>query len=50
MITKKKCEHTSFEKNGIYWKCQNCSVDFSNEEVERIMIRRRQGFDLELEK
>ena len=42
---KEKCSHKSFEKNGNLWKCQwECQKSFTAEEVEKLMIARRQGF------
>mgnify|MGYP007031193977 CR=1 FL=1 len=47
----KKCPHgRSYEKNGIYWKCQDCLLDLTDEEVKKILVSKRQGFEIESDK
>ena len=43
------CQHLNFEPFQGSWLCQFCKEVFSAEDIEAIMIARRQGFKEEVE-
>ena len=43
------CQHQNFEPFQGRWLCQFCKEVFSAEDIEAIMIARRQGFKEEVE-
>ena len=49
---KENCEnnyHKSFQLSGNLWKCQWCFLQFTEEEIKKIMVERRQDFEVESE-
>ena len=49
MKQEKQCEHRSFESFQDHWLCQWCKEIFSAEDIEKIMVERRRGFEEEIE-
>mgnify|MGYP001571677077 CR=1 FL=1 len=46
---KQECPHKSFQGENNYWICQWCKKSFSAEEIEKIMLAKRQGFAVDNE-
>ena len=53
-MNQKNCSHESFElakdSTWNHFICQWCYKQFSDEEIKKLMLERRQGFDLDLDK